>query len=97
VLFSWDRVPERISGDGIGDRALGQGQAMSQQFSQSYRGWRGGRSERLWLSTLIDTMEKASQPSRRAEPSDGQVLAALRAQLALPAASHFVRPFNLPN
>jgi hypothetical protein len=90
-------VPERISGDGIGDWALGQGQAMSQQFSQFYRGRHGGRGERLWLSTLIDTLEKASQPARRAEPCDGAVLAALRAQLALPAASHFVRPFSLPN
>jgi hypothetical protein len=72
---------------------------MSQQFrfSRSYNGWRGGCGERLWLSTLVETMEKASQPSRRAEPCDGEVLAALRAQLALPAPSAFARPFNLPN
>jgi hypothetical protein len=69
---------------------------MSRQF-QTYQSWRGGRGERLWLSTLVDTMEKASQASRRAEPCDGQVLAALRAQLALPNPSAFVRPFNLPN
>jgi hypothetical protein len=69
---------------------------MSRQF-QIYQSWRGGCGERLWLSTLVDTMEKASQPSRRAEPCDGRVLAALRAQLALPAPSAFVRPFSLPN
>lgn len=69
---------------------------MSRQF-QTYQSWRGGCGERLWLSTLIDTMEEVSQASRRAEPCDGQVLAALRAQLALPAPSAFVRPFNLPN
>jgi hypothetical protein len=74
------------------------------QFSQSHRShgrsygsWRGGRGERLWLSALVDTMEKAAQASRQAEPCDGEVLAALRTQLALPATSRFVRPFNLPN
>jgi hypothetical protein len=69
---------------------------MSRQF-QTYQSWRGGCGERLWLFTLVETMEEASQPSRRAEPCDVQVLAALRAQLALPAPSAFVRPFNLPN
>jgi hypothetical protein len=69
---------------------------MSRQF-QTYQSWRGGCGERLWLSTLVETTEEASQASRRAEPCDGQVLAALRAQLALPAPSAFVRPFNLPN
>ena len=67
---------------------------MGQQF-QSSQSWRGGRGERLWLSALVDTMEEASRPSRRAEPCDEAVLAALRAQLALPAASRFVRPLNL--
>jgi len=68
-----------------------------QSFQQFQSSWRGGRGERLWLSALVDTMEKASQASRRAEPCDGEALAALRAQLALPANSRFVRPFNLLN
>jgi hypothetical protein len=34
---------------------------------------------------LIDTMEQVSRPESRAVPCDGQVLAALRAQLARPA------------
>lgn len=68
---------------------------MSQQFQsfQSYP-WRGGRGERVWLSKLVDAMEKTSQQH---EPCDGTTLAALRAQLALPATSRFVRPLNLLN
>jgi hypothetical protein len=69
---------------------------MSQQF-QSHQSWRGGRGERLWLSALVEAMEKASLPSRRSEPCDRATLAALRAQLALPAASSLVRPFSLRN
>ena len=49
-----------------------------QSFQQFQSSWRGGRGERLWLSALVDTMEKASQASRRAEPCDGEALAALR-------------------
>jgi hypothetical protein len=59
--------------------------------------WRGGRSEALWLSTLVDTMEQVSQAPRRAEPCDGKMLAALRAQLALPAPRAFVSSFSLRN
>jgi hypothetical protein len=63
------------------------------QFSS----WRGGRGERLWLSTLVETMEQVSQPARRAEPCDAQALKALRAQLALPAQLRFASPFSLRN
>jgi hypothetical protein len=69
---------------------------MGQQlrFCQS---WRGGRDERLWLSALVDAMEQASLSERRAEPCDGRTLAALRAQLALPAATRFASCFALRN
>ena len=69
---------------------------MDQQlrFCQS---WRGGRGERLWLSALVATMEQASLSERRAEPCDGRTLAALRAQLALPAATRFASSFALRN
>jgi hypothetical protein len=69
---------------------------MGQQlrFCQS---WRGGRNERLWLSALVDAMEQASLSERRAEPCDGRTLAALRAQLALPAATRFASSFALRN
>ena len=51
-------------------------------MSQQLQGWRSASSQRLWLSMLIDTAEEISRPERRAMPCDGQVLAALRAQLA---------------
>jgi len=63
------------------------------QFSS----WRGGRGERLWLSTLVETMEQVGQPARRTEPCDAQALKALRAQLALPAQLRFASPFSLRN
>ena len=71
---------------------LGMGQQF--RFCQS---WRGGRDERLWLSALVDAMEQASLSERRAEPCDGRTLAALRAQLALPAATRFASSFALRN
>ena len=47
--------------------------------------WRTGRDQRAWLSMLVDTMEQVSRPELRAIPCDGQILAALHAQLARPA------------
>jgi hypothetical protein len=75
---------------------------MSQQFQTSQefqcsQTWRGGRSEALWLSMLVDTMEQVSQAPRRAEPCDREMLAALRAQLALPAPRAFVSRVSLRN
>ena len=49
------------------------------------------------LSTLIDTMDAVARPERQAEPCDGRSLAALRAQLALPAQAGFVSRFSLRN
>jgi hypothetical protein len=69
---------------------------MGQQF-QFCQSWRGGRDERLWLSALVDTMEQISQAPRHAEPSDGRALAALRAQLTLPAATRVASRFSLRN
>ncbi|MCP4615250.1 MAG: transcriptional regulator [Bradyrhizobium sp.] len=59
--------------------------------------WRGGRGERLWLSTLVETMEQVGQPARRAEPCDPHSLNVVRAQLALPAQLRFASPFSLRN
>jgi hypothetical protein len=68
------------------------------QFCQYRQSWRGGRAERLWLTALVDTMEQVSQARRRAEPGDGRVpVTALRAQLALPAATRFASSFSLRN
>ena len=70
---------------------------MGRQFQFSSQDWRGGCSERLWLSTLVDTMEQVSQAPLRTKPCDRAALAALRAQLALPAATRFVSSFSLQN
>jgi hypothetical protein len=64
---------------------------MSQQFQSS---WREGHGERLWLSTLVETMEQVAE---RDVPCDSQALKALRAQLALPAQMRFATPFSLRN
>ena len=68
-------------------------------MGQQLQGWRSASSQRLWLSMLIDTMEEISRPERRAVPCDGQVLAALRAQLARPASVGvpYAWPYSLRN
>jgi hypothetical protein len=48
------------------------------------RSLRSGDSERLWLSALIDTMERVSRPEVRAVPCDRRLLAAVEVQLARP-------------
>jgi hypothetical protein len=60
--------------------------------------WRSGSGQNLWLSRLVDAMDKFSRPEWRAAPCDRLVLAALRAQLARPASAFLTRSrFNLPN
>src|SRR5229473_4570718 len=91
---------------------FGQGQAMSQQLqarqfrtsqfkTSQCKAWRSGDGEKLWLSRLVDTMEKLSREklSRRAVPCDRSVLAALTAQLARPASPypHCRSHFSLRN
>ena len=68
-------------------------------MGQQLKAWRSGSSQRLWLSRLIDTVEVISRPERRAVPCDGQVLSALRAQLARPASPRmpFATPYSLRN
>lgn len=56
-------------------------------MGQQLRTWRSESGQRAWLSMLIDTMEEVSRPESRAVPCDISVLAALRAQLALPASA----------
>jgi hypothetical protein len=69
-------------------------------MSQPRQIWTEGKAgdgERLWLSTLVDAMERLSRPELRAKPSDGLALEKLRAQLALPASIRFASPFSLRN
>jgi hypothetical protein len=71
-------------------------QAMGHQV-QAYKvqAWRSGDGEKLWLSTLIDTMEKIARRELRAVPCDRLLLAKVSAHLARPVspyppgASHF--------
>jgi hypothetical protein len=74
----------------------GKEQAMRQQVeAYQVQAWRSGDGEKLWLSTLIDTMEKIARRELRAVPCDRLVLAKVSAHLARPVspyppgASHF--------
>jgi hypothetical protein len=71
---------------------------MGQQLQASqFR--RSGDRDRLWLSMLIDTMEKVSRPEFRTLPCDPSILMALRAQLARPVTcyAHCGSEFSLRN
>jgi hypothetical protein len=57
-------------------------------MGQQLQSWRTGSGQTLWLSTLVDTMEKFSRPEWRAIPCDRLELAAMRAQLARPATAY---------
>jgi hypothetical protein len=61
--------------------------------------WRTGRGQTLWLSMLVEAMERFSAPEWRNVPCDAVELAALRAQLARPAAPYpmFASRFSLRN
>jgi hypothetical protein len=45
--------------------------------------WRSEAGSRLWLCGLIAAMEQASRPELRRQPVAPEILAELRAQLAL--------------
>jgi hypothetical protein len=73
---------------------------MGQQLQTARsEGWRREGADRRWLSMLIDAIEEVSRPEIRAVPCDPFVLAALRAQLARPAAplAHGGSVFSLRN
>jgi hypothetical protein len=65
---------------------------------QSRKSWRSAGGEKLWLSMLVDAMEKLSRPELRGVPCDRLALAAVRAQLALPASTYLPHShFSLRN
>jgi hypothetical protein len=68
-------------------------------MGQQLQSWRSGSGQDLWLSMLVDTMEKVSRPEWRAIPCDRTELDALRAQLARPAAAYpaYLSHFSLRN
>jgi len=57
-------------------------------MDQQIQPWRSGDGERLWLSMLIDTMEKVARREFRAVPCDRLVLAKVSAQLARPVSPY---------
>jgi hypothetical protein len=68
-------------------------------MGQQLQSWRTVSGQTLWLSMLVDAMEKLSRPEWRAVPCDRLELAALRAQLARPAAAYsaYASHFSLRN
>jgi hypothetical protein len=54
-------------------------------MAQSHQQWRSGSGEIAWLSTLVATFERLSDPDERAKPCDPGVLAAAKDHLAHPA------------
>jgi hypothetical protein len=66
-------------------------------MGQRIQSWQINRGEKAWLSMLVASMEDAGRAERRAEPCDKHSLAALRAQLALPAQATLVSRFSLRN
>jgi hypothetical protein len=68
-------------------------------MGQRIQPWRSQDGGKLWLSMLIDTMEKISRPEFRSVPCDRAVLATVRAQLARPASAYPNYPshFSLRN
>jgi hypothetical protein len=57
-------------------------------MSQRLQPWRSADGEKLWLSMLIDTMEKVSAPEFRELPCEPSILAAFGLQLARPASPY---------
>lgn len=55
-------------------------------MSQQLPSWRTGHGQTVWLSMLIDAMEKLSRSEWR--PVDRLELVAMRARLAQPAMAH---------
>jgi hypothetical protein len=68
-------------------------------MGQQLQPWRSRAGQNLWLSMLIDAMEKVSRPEVRAVPCDRRLLAAVSAQLARPASPypHCTSGFSLRN
>jgi hypothetical protein len=72
---------------------------MGQQLQsrRTRQAWQSS-GQNLWLSKLVNTMEKFSRPEFRAIPCDRLALAAVRAHLARPASAYLTHSnFGLRN
>jgi hypothetical protein len=58
---------------------------MEPAMSQQLPSWRTEKGQTLWLSRLIEAMEKFSRPDWRARPVDRRERVALVARLGQPA------------
>jgi hypothetical protein len=68
---------------------------MGQQLQSppSRKSWRSA-GQNLWLSKLVDAMERLSRPEARAVPCDRLALAAVRTHLARPASAAYLTHSN---
>lgn len=61
---------------------------MGQRITnQSAGNWRTGEDGRVWLASLIDTMEVVARQGAHASPCDTRLLSAVRLQLARPVSA----------
>jgi hypothetical protein len=72
---------------------------MERVMSQPIPSWRTDQGQTLWLSRLIETMEKFSRPDWRSRPVDRLDRIAMVARLGQPAMAYatFTSRFNLRN
>jgi hypothetical protein len=61
---------------------------MERVMSQPIPSWRTDKGQTLWLSRLIETMEKFSRPDWRARPADRIERVAIVARLGQPAMAY---------
>jgi hypothetical protein len=85
---------ERAGGVGVTHK-----QVLESAMSRQLPSWRTGNGQTVWLSRLIEAMEKFSRPEWRAAPVDRLELAKVRAQLARPAMAYpaYASRFSLRN
>jgi hypothetical protein len=70
---------------------------MEPAMSQQLPSWRTEKGQTLWLSRLIEAMEKFSRPDWRARPVDRRERVALVARLGQPAMACRASRFGLRN
>jgi hypothetical protein len=70
------------------EQAMGYQVQPYQVQPRQIRPWRSGDGEKLWLSTLVDTMELLGSREFRATPCDRFVLAKFSAHLSRPASPY---------
>ena len=80
----------------IDDKAL-KGPTGNRAMNQQLPSWRTAKGQTLWLSRLIEAMEKFSRPEWCARPVDQLELVAVRARLAQPAMAAYASRFSLRN